>query len=284
LNDSSFHAGVIARQTRRCAQQTGSKVRYAHLHADCAKSKALGTGGVLRTDVTRVTIAFAAPPAQCDPKATNPSNRRRFSFDYFDMFASSVHKWPPSPGDFEMPETNRFQLAAAVCLALTGTVGATEGPWQGEAPAKPASQGLSRDAQRALICQTVADWAAYQVAEHIRDDARKNQAISPEGMQILRQLRLTEGLASTAFDTLAPQVDHDSMYRDAVRKMQAYLKEDHDGADANTQQLVPLCQRTYAKMAAAGELSQEQVQLAEEASQDSVAKLTQELQEPAVLR
>ncbi len=183
-----------------------------------------------------------------------------------------------------MPETNRFLLAAAVCLALIGTVGATEGPWQGEAPAKPASQELSRDAQRALICHTVADWAAYQVAELIRDDARENQAISPEGMQILRQLRLTEGLASAAFDTLAPQVDHDSVYRDAVRKMQAYLKEDRNGADANTQQLVPLCQRTYAKMAAAGELSQEQVQLAEEASQDSVAKLTQELQGPAVLR
>src|SRR6267143_2553012 len=73
--------------------------------------------------VPKVTIAFAAPPAQCDPKAANPSNRRRFSFDYFDMPASSVHKWPPAPEDFEMTETNRFLLAAAVCLALTGTVG-----------------------------------------------------------------------------------------------------------------------------------------------------------------
>jgi hypothetical protein len=163
-------------------------------------------------------------------------------------------------------------------------VGATGGPWQGEAPAKPASQGLSHEAQRALICQTVADWAAYQVAELIRDDARENQAISPEGVQILRQLRLTESLASAAFDTLAPQADHDSMYRDAVGRMQAYLKEDHDGADANTKQLVPLCQQTYAKMAAAGELSQEQVQLAKESSQESVAKLTQELQGPAILR
>jgi hypothetical protein len=163
-------------------------------------------------------------------------------------------------------------------------VGATEGPWQGEEPAKPASHGLSRDAQRALICQTVADWAAYQVAELIRDDARENQAISPEGIQILRQLRLTEGLASAAFDALAPQADHDSMYRDAVSKMQAYLKEDHDGADANTKQLVPMCQRTYAKMAAAGELSQEQVQLAEEASQESIARLARELQGPSVER
>jgi hypothetical protein len=217
-------------------------------------------------------------------KAANPSNRRRFSFDCFDMLAGSVHKWPPASGDFEMRETNRFLLAAALGLALSGTVGATEGPWQDEAPAKPASQGLSRDAQRALICQTVADWAAYQVAELIRDDARENEAVSPEGMQILRQLRLTEGLASAAFDTLAPQADHDSMYRDTVRKMQVYLKEDHDSADANTKQLVPMCQRTYAKMAAAGELSQEQVQLAEEASQESVAKLTRELQGPAVLR
>jgi hypothetical protein len=183
-----------------------------------------------------------------------------------------------------MRETNRFLLAASLCLALSSTVGATEGPWQGDAPAKPVSKGLSRDAQRALICQTVADWAAYQVAELIRDDARESQAISPEGMQILRQLRLMEGLASAAFDTLAPQADHESMYRDAVTKMQAYLKEDHDGADTNTKQLVPMCQRTYAKMAAAGELSQEQVQLAEEASQESVARLTRELEGPAVLR
>jgi hypothetical protein len=216
-------------------------------------------------------------------KAANPSNRRRFSFDCFNMLAGSVHKWPPAFGDFEMRETNRFVLAAVLGLAMIGTVGATEGPWRGEAPAKPTSE-LSRDAQRALICQTVSDWAAYQVAELIRDDARENQAISPEGMQILRQLRLTEGLASAAFDTLAPQADHDSMYRDAVRKMQAYVKEDHDGADTNTKQLVPMCQKTYAKMAAAGELSQEQVQLANEASQESVARLTRELQGPAVLR
>src|SRR5207245_9693301 len=60
-----------------------------------------GSGLSLRGDVPKVTIAFAAPPAQCDPKAANPSNRRRFSFDYFDMPASSVHKWPPAPEDFE---------------------------------------------------------------------------------------------------------------------------------------------------------------------------------------
>jgi len=166
-----------------------------------------------------------------------------------------------------------------LCLALTGAISAAEGTWQDESQPKPASQGLSRDAQRALICQTVADLAAFQVGMLIRDDARESrQAISPEGMQILRQIRLTEGLASAAFDKLAPQADHDSMYLDAVRRMQAYLNEDRDGADESTRQLVPVCQRTYGQMAAIGELSEDQVQLAEDASRESVAKLTEELQ------
>ncbi len=64
-------------------------------------------------------------------KAANPCNGRRFSFDYFDMLAGSVHRWRPASADFEIRETNRFLLAAGLCLALTGTVGATEGPWQG---------------------------------------------------------------------------------------------------------------------------------------------------------
>src|SRR5690348_7757479 len=150
--------------------------------------------------------------------------------------------------DTEMPKMHRFLLAAALCSALTNTISAAEAPRVGDAPSKAASQGLSRDAQRALICQTVTDWAAYQVAQLIRDDARENQAVSPEGTQILRQIRLTESLASAAFETLAPQADHDSMYRDAVSKMQAYLNEDHDGADTNTKRLVPVCQQTYAQM------------------------------------
>jgi len=174
---------------------------------------------------------------------------------------------------------NRFLLAAALCLALSDTVSAADGPWQGKSAPKPASQALSREAQYALICQTVADWAAYQVTQLIREDARQNRAISPEGMQILLQIRLTEGLASVAFDTLAPQVDHDSMYKDAVVKMQVYLTEDREGADANSKRLVPLCQQTYARMVAAGKLTGEQVQLAKDASRDSVARLTQELQE-----
>jgi hypothetical protein len=178
-----------------------------------------------------------------------------------------------------MSKINRLSLVASLCLALTGAISAAEGTWQDESQPKPDSQGLSRDAQRALICQAVADWTAYQVGALIRDDARESrQAISPEGVQILRQIRLTEGLASVAFDKLAPQADHDSMYRYAVGKMQAYLNEDRDGADKSTRQLVPVCQRTYAQMAAIGELSAEQVQLAEDASQESVAKLTQELQ------
>lgn len=173
---------------------------------------------------------------------------------------------------------NRLLPVVTLCAALTGAVSAAPGPWQGDSSPKFPSQELSRDAQRALICQTVTDWAAYQVTKFIRDDARQNQAISPEGMQILRQIRLTEGLASAAFDTFAPQTDHESMYKDAVSKMQAYLKEDHDGADANTKQMVPVCQQTYARMGAAGKLTGEQVQLAKDASQESVAELTRELQ------
>jgi hypothetical protein len=177
-----------------------------------------------------------------------------------------------------MPRMKRFVLAAA-CIALTSAVGAAEGPWSEESPAKSASQKLSRDAQRALICQTVADWAAYQVSDLIRNDARQNQAVSPEGMQILRQIRLTEALAAAAFDKLAPQADHDSMYRDAVGKMQAYLKQDHDAADASGKKLVPMCQQTYTQMADAGELSEEQVNEAKQASQESVARLSEELQD-----
>jgi hypothetical protein len=178
----------------------------------------------------------------------------------------------------DMTRTNRFLLPAALCLALTSTVNAAEGPSLDESPTKATSQRLSHEAQQALICQTVTDWAAYQVTQLIRDDAQQNQAVSPEGVQILRQIRLTEGLASAAFDTLAPQADHDSMYRDAVKKMQAYLHDDQDGADANTKKLVPVCQQTYSKMAAAGQLTEEQVQQAKDASQESVAKLTEELQ------
>jgi hypothetical protein len=179
----------------------------------------------------------------------------------------------------QMPKIKRFVLVAAACIALTNVVSAAEGPWSEESPAKSASQKLSHDAQRALICQTVADWAAYQVSDLIRSDAREKQAVSPEGMQILRQIRLTEALASAAFDKLAPQADHDSMYRDAVRKMQAYLKEDHDAANANTKKLVPMCQQTYTQMADAGELSEEQVKEAKQESQESIARLTEELQD-----
>ncbi len=177
-----------------------------------------------------------------------------------------------------MRAMDRFVTVAALCLGLTGTVSAAESPWLGTSPARPDSQKLSRDAQRALICETVSDFAAYQLTKLIRDDAQENQAVSPEGIQILRQIRLTEGLASAAFETLAPQADHDSLYQDAVKKMQVYVHEDHDGADANTKRLVPVCQQTYTKMAAAGELSQEQVQHAKDASRESVAKLTRELQ------
>jgi hypothetical protein len=186
--------------------------------------------------------------------------------------------------DDRMPKLIGFLVAAAASLTSIETVSASEAPWRDETPSKPASQVLSRDAQRALVCQTVTDWAAYQVAALIRDDAKENQEISSEGVQILRQIRLTEALASAAFDKLAPQADHASMYQDAVRKMQAYLHEDHDGADANTKKLVPECQKTYAGMAAAGQLTEEQVQFAEDASKESVDKLTEELQGPTAPR
>jgi hypothetical protein len=175
-------------------------------------------------------------------------------------------------------------LAAVMTLVLTNTVHAAEGPSVDDSAATLASPALSRDAQHALICETVTDWAAYQVTQLIRNDAKESQAISSEGLQILRQIRLTEGLASAAFDALAPQADHNSMYRDAVKKMQAYLHEDHDGADATTQQMVPVCQQTYARMAASGKLSEEQVRLAEGTSQESIARLTEELQAPAAQR
>src|ERR1700757_4771490 len=105
---------------------------------------------------------------------------------------------------------NRFLLAVGLCVALIDGASAAEGSLPPDsASAEGASQALSHDAQRALICQTVADWAAYQITDLIRDDARQNQTVSPEGMQILRQIRLTEALASAAFEKLAPHADHD---------------------------------------------------------------------------
>ena len=86
---------------------------------------------------------------------------------------------------------NRLLPAVTLCAALTGGVSAAPGPWQNDSSPRSPAEELSRDAQRALICQTVTDWAAYQVTKLIRDDASQNQAISPEGMQILRQIRLT---------------------------------------------------------------------------------------------
>jgi hypothetical protein len=171
-----------------------------------------------------------------------------------------------------------FLVAVVLSLTLASVANAAESPWGADAPAKATSQGLSHEAQFAIVCQTVTDWAAYQITQTIREDAQENHAVSPEGMKIFHEIRLTEGLASLAFDKLAPETEHESLYKATVAKMQAYLKEDHDGADANTKKMVPVCQQTYAKMAKAGALPPEQVQLAQEASAEAVSTLTHDIQ------
>ena len=160
-------------------------------------------------------------------------------------------------------------------LALARGTNAAEDPRRDEA--EPISKGISGEAQRALVCQVVSDWSAFQVTELIRDDAQGKLAVDPQGIEILRQIRLTEGLASVAFKKLAPEADHDAMYQDAVARMQLYLNEDREGADTNATRMVPVCQQTYRRMASDGTLTMDQIQTAKDASRKSVAKLTEEL-------
>jgi hypothetical protein len=155
---------------------------------------------------------------------------------------------------------------------------AAEELWRDKVKVEALSNGIPRDAQEALVCQVVSDWSAFQVTKLIRDDAKENQTVDPQGIEILRQIRLTEGLASVAFEKLAPEADHDAMYQDAVAKMQLYLNEDREGADTNAKRLVPLCQRSYRKIASEGALTMDQIQTAKDASGESVAKLTEELE------
>jgi hypothetical protein len=174
-----------------------------------------------------------------------------------------------------MHTSHRLLIALVSTLALVRGAYAGEGPWHDNA--KPFSTGVSREAQRALICQVVSDWSAFQVTKLIRNDAEEKLAVDPQGIEILRQIRLTEGLASVAFEKLAPEADHDAMYQGAVARMQLYLNENRDGADTNARRMVPVCQQTYRKMASDGTLTMDQIRTAKDASRDSVAKLTEEL-------
>ena len=163
----------------------------------------------------------------------------------------------------------------AVAAALIGL--STHAAFAATEP-EVASKGIPREAQRALVCQVVTDWSAFQVAKLVRDDAKESQAADPQGMEILRQIRLTEGLASIAFEKLAPEADHDALYQDAVGKMRIYLNEAHEAADANVKRMVPVCQQTYRRMASEGALTTDEIQTAWDASRESLTKLTEELE------
>ena len=166
-------------------------------------------------------------------------------------------------------------VALSSTLAFAHGVGAAEVPSYDKAEA--ISKGISREAQKALVCEVVSDWSAFQVTQLIRDDAKENQAVDPQGIEILRQIRLTEGLASVTFEKLAPEADHDAMYQDAVARMRVYLNEDREGADTSAKGMVPACQQTYRKMASEGALTSDQIKAAKDASRESVAKLNGEL-------
>lgn len=182
----------------------------------------------------------------------------------------------PSMGHPGSLGLSRLLVALSLTLALAHSVGAAEEPWNDQAEA--ISKGLASEAQKALVCEVVSDWSAFQVTQLIRDDANEKQAVDPQGVEILRQIRLTEGLASVAFEKLAPEADHDAMYRNAVAKMRVYLNEDRDGADTSAKRMVPACQQTYRAMASEGILTTDQIKTAKDASRESVAKLTEELQ------
>jgi hypothetical protein len=180
-----------------------------------------------------------------------------------------------------MIKMRKLHCLLVTLISTTGLphrANAIDGPWRDEPDMQAISKGISSDAQRALLCQVVSDWSAFQVTKLIRDDAEEKLAIDLQGIEILRQIRLTEGLAFVAFEKLAPAADHDAMYEDVVAKMRVYLNEDREGADTNAKRTVAACQQTYRKMASEGTLTMGQVQTARDASRESVAKLTEELE------
>ncbi len=182
----------------------------------------------------------------------------------------------PPIGHSKLRKLYRLLVALSSTLAFAHGVGAAEEPWYDKAEA--ISNGIPREAQKALVCEVVSDWSAFQVTQLIRDDAKESQAVDPQGIEVLRQIRLTEGLASVAFEKLAPEADHDAMYQDAVARMRVYLNDDRKGADTSAKRMVPACQQTYRKMASEGTLTRDQIKTAKDASRESVAKLIEEMQ------
>ena len=182
----------------------------------------------------------------------------------------------PPIGHSKLLKLYRLLVALSSTLAFAHGVGAAEEPWYDKAEA--ISNGIPGEAQKALVCEVVSDWSAFQVTQLIRDDAKESQAVDPQGIEVLRQIRLTEGLASVAFGKLAPEADHDAMYQDAVARMRVYLNEDRKGADTSAKRMVPACQQTYRKMASEGTLTRDQIKTAKDASRESVAKLIEEMQ------
>jgi hypothetical protein len=169
-----------------------------------------------------------------------------------------------------------MSIQHAVAAALIGL--STQAVLVASTGTKATSKGISREAQVALVCQVVSDWSAFQLAELIRGNAKESRAADPQGMEILRQIRLTEGLASIAFDKLAPEANHDAIYQDAVGKMRLYVNEDGQAADANAKRMVTVCQRTYRRMALEGALTTGEIQAAWNASRASVTQLAEELE------
>lgn len=173
---------------------------------------------------------------------------------------------------------NRF-LAVAFALALAGPLAGTNALADDTrgAPAPDSATQLTYQAKRALVCEIVADWSSYRLKGLIRDDAKENGVVSAQGMQIFHAMRETEGLASAAFETFAPEADHQSLYQAATRAMQSYLNEDSEGADANARQLMPVCQSELKQLVAGKRIPAEVAQGAVQASDASTQGLKDEL-------
>ena len=169
-----------------------------------------------------------------------------------------------------------MKMHRAVAVALIGL--STQAAFAAATGTIATSKGISREAQEALICQVVSDWSAFKLAELIRDGAKTSRVADSQGIQILREIRLTEGLASITFDKLAPEANHDAMYQDAVGKMRLYVKEDREAADTNAKRMVKVCQQTYGRMTFEGTLTMGEIQAAWDASGESVTRLTEELE------
>jgi hypothetical protein len=170
-----------------------------------------------------------------------------------------------------------FLLLVSAMAVLT-RAGATPLPDDLEATRTlQATASMPLDARKALMCEAIADFAAYMHAKDVRANAERNDAVSKEGLDIYRELRLTEGLASAAFDAMEPAADHLALYFALAAKFRGYVEADAQGAQMKARKLMPVCGNFTREMLAARRVAPEQAVAARQTSDDAAAALAKEL-------